>query len=156
VPVFAADVKGDLSGIARPGAQREAAGPRPGHRLTLSPTAFPTVFWDLFGEQGHPVRATISEMGPLLLSRLLELNEPQEGVLNVAFRDRRRGGAAAARPQGPAGHAQATWRTTPASSASQYGNVSPATVGTIQRKLLVLEKQGAAHFFGEPALRWPT
>ena len=119
--------------------------------IDYEPDEFPVVFWDLFGEQGHPIRATISEMGPLLLSRLLDLNDVQEGVLNIAFR--------VADEQGLllldlkdlramlgylADHA--------AELTTQYGNVSKATIGTIQRQLLVLENQGGAKFFSEPAL----
>src|SRR5690606_9571882 len=86
VPVFAADVKGDLSGIAAAGQPNEKMLARAaGMGLTISPAAAPTVFWDLFGEQGHPIRATVSEMGPLLIARMLELNEVQEGVLTVVF-----------------------------------------------------------------------
>jgi uncharacterized protein len=87
VPVFAADVKGDLSGISQAGAPGEKMLARAqAIGVSLSPTPMPTIFWDVFGQQGHPVRATVSEMGPLLLSRLMELNDVQEGVLNVAFR----------------------------------------------------------------------
>ena len=87
VPVFAADIKGDLSGIAEPGEAKEAFVARAKSLgLDYEPDQFPVVFWDLFGEQGHPIRATISEMGPLLLSRLMDLNDVQEGVLNIAFR----------------------------------------------------------------------
>src|SRR5262249_9300541 len=115
------------------------------------PDRFPVVFWDLFGEQGHPVRATISEMGPLLLARLMDLNEVQEGALNIAFR--------VADEQGlllldlkdlrgilgfVADHA--------AELTTQYGNVSKPTIGTIQRQILLLENQGGAKFFSEPAL----
>jgi DNA helicase HerA-like ATPase len=116
-----------------------------------SNTSFPTVFWDLFAEQGHPIRATVQEMGPLLLSRLMELNETQEGVLNIIFRvaadekmplldlkDLR----ALANDVGQRGKSLMT----------KYGNVSAISVGAIQRRLLVLEEQGAANFFGEPAL----
>ena len=95
VPVFAADVKGDLSGIAAIGAPNEKMLARAASmNLTLNPAAAPTVFWDLFGEQGHPIRATVSEMGPLLISRMLELNDVQEGVLTVVFLLLRRGGGA--------------------------------------------------------------
>src|SRR5690242_4832856 len=87
VPVFAADVKGDLSGVAAAGAANDALLTRAsGMGLTYEPDRFPVMFWDLFGEQGHPIRATISEMGPLLMSRLMDLNDVQEGVLNIAFR----------------------------------------------------------------------
>ncbi|MBN8966633.1 MAG: DUF853 family protein, partial [Rhizobiales bacterium] len=152
VPVFAADIKGDLSGIAAVGEAKDALVKRAkGMGFDYQPDEFPAVFWDVFGEQGHPVRATISEMGPLLLSRMMELNDTQEGVLNIAFR--------VADEQGLllldlkdlramlgyiADHA--------AELTTQYGNVSKATVGTIQRQLLVLENQGGAKFFGEPAL----
>jgi len=152
VPVFAADIKGDLSGIAAAGTASEALVSRArGLGLEYEPDRFPTMFWDIFGEQGHPVRATISEMGPLLLSRLMDLNDTQEGVLNIAFR--------IADDQGlllldlkdlramlvfVGEHA--------AELTTQYGNVSKATIGAIQRQLLVLENQGGDKFFGEPAL----
>jgi len=152
VPVFAADIKGDLSGISEVGEAKDFIVKRAGEMgLTFQPDQFSTVFWDVFGEQGHPVRATVSEMGPLLLSRMMDLNDVQEGVLNIAFR--------VADEQGlllldmkdlrailsfVAEHA--------AELTTQYGNVSKQTVGTIQRQLLVLENQGGAQFFGEPAL----
>jgi hypothetical protein len=152
VPVFAADVKGDLSGISQPGqpndklmARAKAMG------LELEPAAAPVIFWDLFGQQGHPIRATVSEMGPLLLARMLDLNDVQEGVLNVVFR--------AADEQGlllldfKDLQAALTFASENARDlGARYGNISPATVATIQRKLLVLEQQGGADFFGEPAL----
>jgi DNA helicase HerA-like ATPase len=152
VPVFAADIKGDLSGIAACGEPRDFLVARAKQiGIEYQPVEVPAVFWDVFGEQGHPVRATISEMGPLLLSRLMDLNDVQEGVLNIAFR--------LADEQGlllidlkdlravlslVAKHAQ--------DLTAQYGNVSKATIGTIQRQLLVLENQGGTKFFGEPAL----
>jgi DNA helicase HerA-like ATPase len=152
VPVFAADIKGDLSGISEVGEAKDFIVKRAGEMgLAFQPDQFSTVFWDVFGEQGHPVRATVSEMGPLLLSRMMDLNDVQEGVLNIAFR--------VADEQGLllldmkdlrailsfiAEHA--------AELTTQYGNVSKQTVGTIQRQLLVLENQGGAQFFGEPAL----
>jgi uncharacterized protein len=152
VPVFAADIKGDLSGISEAGEAKDLIVKRAGDMgLAFQPDQFSTVFWDVFGEQGHPVRATVSEMGPLLLSRMMDLNEVQEGVLNIAFK--------VADEQGLllldmkdlrailsfiAEHA--------ADLTTQYGNVSKQTVGTIQRQLLVLENQGGARFFGEPAL----
>src|SRR3954447_6520264 len=152
VPVFAADIKGDLSGITQAGEPKDFIVKRAGEiGLAFQPDRFATVFWDVFGEQGHPVRATVSEMGPLLLSRLMDLNDVQEGVLNIAFR--------VADEQGLllldmkdlrailsfiAEHA--------AELTTQYGNVSKQTVGTIQRQLLVLENQGGTKFFGEPAL----
>jgi DNA helicase HerA-like ATPase len=152
VPVFAADIKGDLSGIAEVGEAKDVILKRAKEmELTFQPDQFSTVFWDVFGEQGHPVRATVSEMGPLLLARMMDLNDVQEGVLNIAFK--------VADEQGLllldmkdlrailsfiAEHA--------AELTTQYGNVSKQTVGTIQRQLLVLENQGAGKFFGEPAL----
>src|SRR4051794_28027165 len=152
VAVFAADIKGDLSGISEVGEPKDFIVKRAGEMgLTFQPDRFSTVFWDVFGEQGQPVRATVSEMGPLLLSRMMDLNDVQEGVLNVAFK--------VADEQGLllldmkdlrailsfiAEHA--------AELTTQYGNVSKQTVGTIQRQLLVLENQGGAKFFGEPAL----
>ncbi len=153
VPVFAADFKGDLAGIAALGEAKAAFVERAtGMGLDYRPDKFPVVFWDLFGELGHPIRATVSEMGPLLLSRLLDLNDTQEGVLNIAFR--------VADEQGlllvdlkdlrailshVADNAKAL--------TVQYGNVSKQSVGAIQRQLLVLEGQGGERFFGEPALR---
>jgi len=152
VPVFAADIKGDLSGIAAPGNAKPPFVKRAEELgLTYQPDQFTTVFWDVFGEQGHPVRATISEMGPLLLARLLDLNDTQEGVLNIAFRiadeqklllldlkDLR------AILSFIAENAQEL--------TTKYGNVTSASVGTIQRALLVLENQKGDLFFGEPAL----
>jgi DNA helicase HerA-like ATPase len=152
VPVFAADIKGDLSGIAAPGDSKlpfvkraEEIGVR------YEPDQFTTVFWDVFGEQGHPVRATISEMGPLLLARLLDLNDTQEGVLNIAFRiadeqklllldlkDLRA--------------ILSFIAENAAELTTKYGNVTAQSVGTIQRALLVLENQKGEMFFGEPAL----
>src|SRR2546429_3561939 len=152
VSVFAADIKGDLSGISEVGEAKEAFVTRAKSLgFDYEVDQFPVVFWDLFGEQGHPVRATISEVGPLLLSRLMDLNEVQEGVLNICFR--------IADEQGLlildlkdlramlgylAEHA--------AELTIQYGNVSKPTIGTIQRQLLVLENQGGTRFFSEPAL----
>ncbi len=153
VPVFAADIKGDLSGIAAVGDPKDFLLKR-AKEVGLADyenRAFPSVFWDVFGEQGHPVRATVSEMGPLLLSRLLELNEVQEGVLNVAFR-------LAADEKMPLVDLQdlrSLINDVGARSKelqTKYGNVASTSVGSIQRRLLVLEEQGADHFFGEPAL----
>ena len=150
--VFAADVKGDLSGISQPGDSRPALVKRAEEMgLTYTPDRFPVVFWDLFGEQGHPIRATISEMGPLLVARLLELNDTQEGVLNIVFRVADEQGYALldlkdlrATLQFVSDHASEL--------TTRYGNIATATVGAIQRQLLVLENQGADKFFGEPAL----
>jgi DNA helicase HerA-like ATPase len=152
VSVFAADIKGDLSGIAAEGEMKDALVERAkGMGLNYQPDQYPVIFWDVFGEQGHPVRATISEMGPLLLARLLQLNDTQEGVLNIAFRVADEQGLALLDLKDlrailglVADHA--------AELQKAYGNVSPATVGTVQRQLLVLENQGANSFFGEPAL----
>jgi DNA helicase HerA-like ATPase len=152
VPVFAADIKGDLSGISQAGEAKPAFVERcKGMGLDYQPDQFTTVFWDVFGQEGHPIRATMSEMGPLLLSRLLQLNDTQEGVLNIAFR--------VADEQGLALLDLKDIRAilgfvsdNATELQKEYGNVSPATVGTIQRALLVLENQGATSFFGEPAL----
>jgi DNA helicase HerA-like ATPase len=152
VPVFAADIKGDLSGIAAVGEAKDALVKRAKDLgFAYQPDEFPAVFWDVFGEQGHPVRATISEMGPLLLSRMMELNDVQEGVLNIVFR--------VADEQGLLLLDLKDMRAMLAFLAehadeltTQYGNVSKATIGTIQRQLLVLENQGGTKFFGEPAL----
>jgi len=152
VSVFAADVKGDLSGISEAGEAKEAFVARAKSLgLDYEPDQFPVVFWDLFGEQGHPIRATISEMGPLLLSRLMDLNDVQEGVINICFR--------VADEQGLVILDLKDLRAVlgfisdhAAELTVQYGNVSKATIGTIQRQLLVLENQGGSKFFGEPAL----
>ncbi len=152
VPVFAADVKGDLSGISAPGEAKDALVERAANMgFKYAPDEFPVIFWDMFGEQGHPIRATISEMGPLLLSRLMNLNEVQEGVLNIAFRVADEGGL----PLLDLKDMQAILNHV-AENADQlttkYGNVTKQSVGTIQRQLLVLENQGGKKFFGEPAL----
>jgi len=167
VPVFAADIKGDLSGICAAGEATDFIVKRAGEiGFAFEPDRFSTVFWDVFGEEGHPVRATVTEMGPLLLSRMLELNDVQEGVLNVAFRVADDNGLAlidmkdlralldAIVPE--TGKRTADGDHDPLAplrrAAQAYGNVTRATVGTIQRQLLVLENQGGAKFFGEPAL----
>jgi DNA helicase HerA-like ATPase len=152
VPVFAADIKGDLSGISAMGEPKDFILKRAKDMdLAFQPDEFATIFWDVFGESGHPVRATVSEMGPLLLSRMMDLNDVQEGVLNIAFR--------VADEQGLLLLDMKDLRAILANVAenakaltTQYGNVSKQTVGTIQRQLLVLENQGGNHFFGEPAL----
>lgn len=153
-PVFMADVKGDLSGMAAAGGGKPKLEER-AQQIGLGALAYaqnPVVFWDLYGEQGHPIRTTISEMGPVLLSRLMGLNDTQEGVLNIAF--------SVADDEGMLLldlkdlRAMLTWISENAKEIQQtYGNVSPATVGAIQRELLVLEQAGAEPFFGEPALR---
>ncbi|KAA3629179.1 MAG: DUF853 family protein [Proteobacteria bacterium] len=154
VPVFLADVKGDLSGLARAG----SAHPRISARIAtigLTDHAFqpnPVLFWDLFGARGHPARATISELGPLLLGSLLELNDTQTGVLYAAFK--------IADDQGlllldlKDLRALLSWMGENAKDLrNDYGNLSAASIGAIQRRLLVLDEQGAEHFFGEPALQ---
>src|SRR6202162_3969542 len=167
VPVFAADIKGDLSGISEVGEAKDFIAKRAAEvGLDFQPDQFSTIFWDVFGEQGHPVRATVIEMGPLLLARMLDLNDVQEGVLNVAFRVADDNGLAlidmkdlralldAIVPE--AGKTAADAGADPLApirqAAQGFGNVTRATVGTIQRQLLVLENQGGAKFFGEPAL----
>lgn len=167
VPVFASDIKGDLSGISEVGVAKDFIVKRATEMgLTFQPDQFSTVFWDVFGEQGHPVRATVTEMGPLLLARMLDLNDVQEGVLNVAFRVADEAGLAlidmkdlralldAIVPDsGKKGADAEQDPLAPIRKAAQgFGNVSKATVGTIQRQLLVLENQGGTKFFGEPAL----
>ena len=153
VPVFMADVKGDLSGVSLEGTDKPKLKERA--RLVgldeLVYRGFPTVFWDLFGEKGHRVRATVSDMGPLLLSRLMDLNETQEGVLNVAF--------AAADDEGlllldfKDLRAMLSYTAENAKELSRrYGLVSGASIGAIQRRLLMLEREGIEHFLGEPAL----
>src|SRR6267378_7769561 len=152
VSVFAADIKGDLSGISAVGEGKEAFVARAkGLGFDYEPDQFPVVFWDLFGEQGHPVRATISEVGPLLLSRLMDLNDVQEGVLNVCFRVSDEQGLPILDLKDL--RAMLAFISDHAAELTvQYGNVSKATVGTIQRQLLVLENQGGNNFFSEPAL----
>ncbi len=164
VPVFAADIKGDLSGISEIGEAKDFIVKRADEiGLKFQADQFSTVFWDVFGEQGHPVRATVTEMGPLLLARMLDLNDVQEGVLNVAFRVADENGLTLIDMKDlralldaivPAGGKDGD--DDPLASirkaAAGFGNVTKATVGTIQRQLLVLENQGGAKFFGEPAL----
>lgn len=152
VPVFLADVKGDLSGLAQPGGDS----PRVLERakalgLVLEPAACPAVFLDVFGEAGHPLRTTISEMGPLLLSRVLGLNDIQEGALQVAFRAADENGLLLLDLKDL--RAVLEWVSDNAATLrARYGNVAPTTVGAIQRQLLALESQGGDKLFGEPAL----
>lgn len=157
VPVFLADVKGDLSGLAASGNAEFKL-----HQAFMDRAAtigfddyayqsFPVTFWDLFGKQGHPIRTTVSEMGPLLIARLLELSEAQEGILNIAFRLADEQGL----PLLDLKDLQAllVWVGENRKDLSlRYGNISTASIGAIQRRLLVLETQGGAGFFGEPAL----
>jgi uncharacterized protein len=157
VPVFLSDVKGDMAGLAAPGSEsfklHEAFMSRAGKIGfdDYSYEQFPVTFWDLFGEQGHPVRATVAEMGPLLLSRLLELTDVQEGVLNVAFRVADEEGL----PLLDLNDLQSLllWVGQNATDLSlRYGNVAGSSVAAIQRALLVLDNQGGQNLFGEPAL----
>jgi uncharacterized protein len=153
VPVFMADVKGDLTGISQQGVVGEKLSKIIAERGLASPeaAAYPTTLWDVFGQQGHPVRATVSDLGPLLLARMLNLNETQAGVLQLVFK--------VADDQGlllldmkdlramlqNVGDNASTFTT-------EYGNVSPASIGAIQRGLLQIEEQGGDQFFGEPML----
>ncbi len=153
VPVFMADIKSDLSGVSMPGnltPKLEDRAKKLGVK-NFSSKSFPTIFWDIFGRQGHPLRTTISEMGPVLLSRLLELNDTQEGVLNITFK--------LADDRGLLLLDLKDLRAMISFVAEQskelsttYGNVTIPTVGSIQRRLLVLEQQGGEHFLGEPAV----
>ncbi|MCX7284160.1 MAG: DUF853 family protein [Novosphingobium sp.] len=156
VPVFMADVKGDLAGISMAGSptfKHAASLEQRAKDLGITDYAYadnPAVFWDLYGESGHPIRTTISEMGPLLLARLMGLNETQEGVLNIAFRYADDNGLLLI--DLPDLQAVLMACAENASELSgKYGNVSKASVGTIQRQLLAFESQGADRFFGEPA-----
>jgi DNA helicase HerA-like ATPase len=155
VSVFMADVKGDLAGLSQPGGNNPKILER-AKELKIADfkgEAYPVVFWDVFGEQGHPMRATVSEMGPLLLARLLQLNDTQEGVLNMVFKIADENGLLIldlkdlrSMLQHVADNAD-QFKT-------QYGNISAASAGAIQRSLLALESQGADKFFGEPALNF--
>jgi uncharacterized protein len=153
VPVFAADVKGDLSGICMKGEPKDFLLER-AQKIGFDDYGFeetPTIFWDLFGEQGHPIRTTISEMGPLMLSRLMGLTDAQEGALNIAFKIADEEGLAILdlkdlrsllRDLADRGKEITT----------DYGNINDTTIGAIQRRLVVLDEQGGDKFFGEPAL----
>ena len=153
VPVFCADVKGDLAGIASAGETKDFLEKR-ADMIGLSPyeyRATPTVFWDLFGEKGHRVRTTMTEMGPLLLSRLMDASDAQEGVLNIAFKIADEHGLALLDMKDL--RAMLAYMSDQATALSSiYGNISPQSVGALQRGLLVLEQQGGEQFFGEPAL----
>ena len=159
VPVFAADVKGDLSGIAARGeAKPDFVQRAKNMRFDYQPDEFPVIFWDVFGEQGHPIRTTVLEMGPLLVSRMLSLNEVQEGIINIAFR------FADDDPELKAAEGRglvdlkdlrellAYLARNAKEVSTRYGNVATAAVAAVQRQLLVLENQGGTRFFGEPAL----
>ncbi len=152
VPVFCADVKGDLSGISQAGDTARFADRAGQMGLTLTGKAAPVVFWDLYGQKGHPIRATVSDVGPVLLARMLELNDVQEGVLTVAFHVADKEGLLLLDLEDLRAllayvgeNAQTIGR--------EVGNVSPTSIAAIQRALLQLEQQGGTAFFGEPALR---
>jgi DNA helicase HerA-like ATPase len=153
VPVFMADVKGDLAGISQPGTDN----PKLQERCrtlglsTLEFCPFPVMFWDVFGEQGHPVRATISDMGPLLLGRLLDLNETQSGVLTLVFKIADDSGMLLLDLKDLRAMLEYVGENAKQFT-TQYGNVSTASIGAIQRGLLALDEQGGEKFFGEPAL----
>ncbi|BAK68555.1 conserved hypothetical protein [Sphingobium sp. SYK-6] len=157
VPVFVADVKGDLSGIAMAGSPTAKNADKliaRAQEIGLADYAFadnPAMFWDLYGEQGHPIRTTVSEMGPLLLARIMGLNETQEGVLTIAFRVADEEGLLLLNLEDL--QSMLAYCSEKADElTARYGNVSKASVGAIQRQLLQLESQGGGHFFGEPAL----
>ncbi|BBU56535.1 hypothetical protein KU6B_28000 [Mameliella alba] len=157
VPVFLADVKGDLSGLAVAGSETHKLHGAFMERCArmgfddFAYDAFPVRFWDLFGAQGHPVRTTVTEMGPLMLSRLLDLSEAQEGILNIAFRLSDEEGLALLDLDDL--RSMLVWLGENRKDLSlRYGNISVASIGAIQRRLLVLENEGGAAFFGEPAL----
>ncbi len=153
VPVFMADIKGDLTGVTQAGGGNGKIDAR-NTQLGITPAfeGFPATVWDVFGKQGHPLRATISEMGPLLLSRLLQLNDTQEGVLSIAFKYADDNGLMLLDLK----DLQALMQYVGTNSAEmtlQYGNVSTASVGAIQRGLLQIDEQGGDNFFGEPAVK---
>jgi len=153
VPVFLADIKGDLSGVAQPGGDRPEFSDR-AKKLGLPDYAFdacPVVFWDVFGQQGHPVRTTVSEMGPLLISRILDLNDVQSGVLTLIFKIADDNGFLLLDLKDLRAMAQFVGDNA-ADFRTGYGNISAASIGAIQRGLLALEEQGGGVFFGEPAL----
>jgi uncharacterized protein len=155
VPVFMADVKGDLAGLSQPGANNPKVMERAKELKidNFKGEAYAVVFWDVFGEQGHPVRATVSEMGPLLLARLLELNDTQEGVLNMVFKIADENGLLVLDLKDLRSMLQYVADNADQFK-TQYGNISAASAGAIQRSLLALESQGGDKFFGEPALNF--
>ena len=153
VPVFMADVKGDLAGLSQPGGQSPKVRERVAQLKIdgYTPAACPVTFWDVFGQTGHPVRATISEMGPLLLSRLLNLNETQGGVLSLVFRIADEHGLLLLDLKDLRAMLNYVGQNA-AAFTTDYGNISAASIGAIQRNLLAVEAQGGDKFFGEPAL----
>ncbi|MFO6419436.1 helicase HerA-like domain-containing protein [Hylemonella sp. W303a] len=153
VPVFMADVKGDLSGLSQPGSipDKLAAVLQERGLQAPPPAACPTTLWDVFGEQGHPVRATVSDLGPVLLARMLDLNETQEGVLQLVFKIADDQGLLLLDLKDLRAMCQFVGENA-AQFKTQYGNVSAASIGAIQRGLLQIEAQGGEKFFGEPML----
>ena len=153
VPVFMADIKGDLSGVTQPGGGNSKIDAR-NEQLGITPTfeGFPATVWDVFQKQGHPLRATISEMGPLLIARLLQLNETQEGVLTIAFKYADDNGLLLIDLKDLQSLMMFVGQNADQLTL-KYGNVSAASVGAIQRGLLQLEQQSGALFFGEPAVK---
>src|ERR1700751_4693672 len=159
VPVFAADIKGDLSGIAVRGDARPQLIKRAkAMGFDYEPDEFPVVFWDLFGEQGHPIRATVFEMGPLLVSRMLDLNDVQEGIVNIAFRfadddpELKASGGSGLIDLKDLRELLSYLSKNSKEISARYGNVAVTAVGAVQRQLLVLENQGGTKFFGAPQL----
>ena len=154
VPVVCADVKGDLSGIAEAGTPKPKIEERAAELgvTDFAYAAAPVIFWDLYGEQGSPIRATVAEMGPLLLARMLELNDTQEGVLNIAFKLADDRGLLLLDFKDLTAILQAVAEGADQLTTS-YGNVSKATIGTIQRRLLTLEQQGACLLYTSPSPR---
>ena len=154
VPVFMADIKGDLTGISQPGSMTGKIGERL-TALGMTDVKFegsPVTLWDVFGKQGHPLRATVSEMGPLLISRILQLNDTQEGVMTIAFKVADESGWLLLDLKDLQSLLQFVGESADELTI-KYGNVSKATIGAIQRGLLQLEQQGASQFFGEPAVK---
>jgi DNA helicase HerA-like ATPase len=153
VPVFMADVKGDLSGIAKAGAPSEKMGARLAALKLETPqwAGCPVTFWDVFGEKGHPVRATVSDLGPLLLARMLNLNDTQEGVLQLVFRIADDNGLLLLDSKDLRAMLQHVGDNA-ADFKTSYGNISAASIGAIQRGLIAIEEQGGDQFFGEPML----
>ncbi len=152
VPVFMADVKGDLSGLAKAGGDNPKVAERAKSlKMELAYAACPVAFWDVYGESGHPVRATVSDMGPLLLARLLGLNDTQEGVLNLVFKIADDAGMLLLDAKDLRAMLQFVGDNAQKFT-TEYGNVSAASIGAIQRGVLALESQGADRFFGEPML----
>src|SRR5688572_32755874 len=152
VPVFVADVKGDLAGIAKPGGDNAKVAERlKALKVSVPYEACPVVFWDLYGKSGHPVRATVSDMGPLLLARMLGLNDTQQGVLALAFKIADDNGLLLLDLKDLRAMLQYIGENAKQFT-TEYGNVSAASIGAIQRALLEIEHQGGTAFFGEPML----